>query len=48
MKPKIYTVELYRYPEIFEIKANSKEEATQLAKDKVSFAIWETKVKVSQ
>lgn len=46
MKTKKYRVEIWQYPETFEIEANSKSEARGLAKQKVNYAVWESKVEV--
>lgn len=37
-----YKVLLTRYPEEFEIEADSQEEAIRLAKEKVNFSVWES------
>ena len=47
MATKKYHVELFKYPEEFDIEAESKEEAIRKAKQKVSFGIWESKARRS-
>lgn len=44
MEQKRYIVSLTRYPENFDIVADSKEEAIQKAKDKADFSVWESEV----
>ncbi len=41
-----YKVSLTRYPEEFEIEADTKEEAIKQAKEKVSFSVWESEAEI--
>ena len=39
-----YNVSLTRYPEEFEVEADTEEEAKNIAKSKVNYSVWESEV----